>query len=103
MQNGKSQQRNLIDSKKICHRKSGLNKEKTTMTRIDVHEAISRLDIIPKFKIYTFCLLSGIKLEELEEILAEVFDRRIGAMMAISELMKEDVVQEIARKKGEVR
>ena len=38
------------------------------MTRIDVHEAISRLDIIPKFKIYTFCLLSGIKLEELEEI-----------------------------------
>ena len=73
------------------------------MTRIDVHEAISRLGIIPKFKIYTFCLLSGIKLEELEEILAEVFDRRIGAMMAIIELMKEDVAQEIARKKGEVR
>lgn len=73
------------------------------MTRIDVHEAISRLDIISKFKIYTFCLLSGIKLEELEEILAEVFDRRIGAMMAIIELMKEDVAQEIARKKGEVR
>lgn len=73
------------------------------MTRIDVHEAISSLDIIPKFKIYTFCLLSGIKLEELEEILAEVFDRRIGAMMAIIELMKEDVAQEIARKKGEVR
>lgn len=73
------------------------------MTRIDVHEAICRLDIIPKFKIYTFCLLSGIKLEELEEILAEVFDRRIGAMMAIIELMKEDVAQEIARKKGEVR
>lgn len=73
------------------------------MTRIDVHEAISRLDIIQKFKIYTFCLLSGIKLEELEEILAEVFDRRIGAMMAIIELMKEDVAQEIARKKGEVR
>ena len=72
------------------------------MTRIDVHEAISRLDIIPKFKIYTFYLLSGIKLEELEEILAEVFDRRIGAMMAIIELMKEDVAQEIARKKGEV-
>ena len=42
------------------------------MTRIDVHEAISRLDIIPKFKIYTFCLLSGIKLEELEEILAKL-------------------------------
>ena len=41
--------------------------------------------------------------EELEEILAEVFDRRIGAMMAIIELMKEDVAQEIARKKGEVR
>ena len=73
------------------------------MTRIDVHEAISRLDIKPKFKIYTFCLLSGIKLEELEEILAEVFDRRICAMMAIIELMKEDVAQEIARKKGEVR
>lgn len=73
------------------------------MTRIDVHEAISRPDIIPKFKIYTFCLLSGIKLEELEEILAEVFGRRIGAMMAIIELMKEDVAQEIARKKGEVR
>lgn len=73
------------------------------MTRIDVHEAINRLDIIPKFKIYMFCLLSGIKLEELEEILAEVFDRRMGAMMAIIELMKEDVAQEIARKKGEVR
>lgn len=52
---------------------------------------------------YGGCLLSGIKLEELEEILAEVFDRRIGAMMAIIELMKEDVAQEIARKKGEVR
>lgn len=68
------------------------------MTRIDVHEAISRLHIIPKFKIYIFCLLSGIKLEELEEILAKVFNRRIGAMMAIIELMKEDVAQEIARK-----
>lgn len=73
------------------------------MTRIDVHETINRLDVISKFKIYLFCLLSGIKIEDLEEILAEVFNRRIGAIEAIIELMKEDIAQEIARKKGEVR
>lgn len=68
------------------------------MTRIDVHETINKLDAISKFKIYLFCLLSGIKLEELEEILAEVFTRRMGAVNAIIEMIKEDIAQEIERK-----
>ena len=73
------------------------------VTPYDVHLKICNLSVWQRMKIALICAAYGVKIEDLEEAIAEAFNKRIPAIYAIKDLIAEDVAKGLARKKGEIR
>lgn len=73
------------------------------LTPYDVHLTICNLSVWQRLKIALICTTNGVKIEDLEEAIAEAFNKRIPAIYAIEELIAEDIANGLARKKGEIR